>query len=168
MTSSLLRYEFWRQVVDDRCAVLILTCLQIDNSLVRKQLIIGQAVDQTILIEKRSHAVEMMNASRLSNVKQCYAHNIKRGTGIRYAYSPGGGLSEAYIGAYNGRPRMKTDIEYQIRWLWTIRYRIICWLSQCSTRGSSKTQGRAERSGAATSRKSASIETMWTGNYQAP
>ena len=56
-----------------------------------------------------------MNASKLANVKQCYAHNNKRGTGIRYAYSPGGGLSEAYIGAFNGTPRMRTDTEYQIR-----------------------------------------------------
>lgn len=103
------------QVAEHPCATLLLTCLQIDNSLVRKQLIIGQAIDQTILVEKRPDAVELMNASRLRNVKQCYAHNIKRGTGIRYAYSPGGGLSEAYIGASNGTPRMKTDIEYQIR-----------------------------------------------------
>lgn len=93
----------------------MLTYSQIDNQLVRKQLIIGQGIDQTILIEERVDAVEIMNASRLSNVKQCYAHNIKRGTGIRFAYSQGGGLSEGYIGAFNGTPRMKTDIEYQIR-----------------------------------------------------
>ena len=56
-----------------------------------------------------------MNASKLSKVKQCYTHNNKRGTGTRYAYSPGGGLSESYISAFQGTPRMKTDIEYQIR-----------------------------------------------------
>ena len=89
--------------------------LQIDNDLVRKQLVIGQAIDQTILVEKRDEAIKLMNRSRLNNVKQCFTLNVDPGTGCRLGYGYGGGLSETFVPRFQGIPRMKTDIEYQIR-----------------------------------------------------
>ncbi|KAI4165063.1 MAG: hypothetical protein LQ342_001340 [Letrouitia transgressa] len=91
-----------------------LRILEIDNELVKKQLIINHAIEQTILIENRAAAVETMSESRLLNVKQCYAHNIKHGEGLRLSYGWGGGLVQGHLSAFKGTPRMKTDIEYQI------------------------------------------------------
>ncbi|KAL8874123.1 MAG: hypothetical protein Q9174_000493 [Haloplaca sp. 1 TL-2023] len=91
-----------------------LRVLEIDEDLVRKQLIINQLIEQTILIENRPEAVNIMSEGRLENVKQCFTHNVKPGTGIRYSYGHGGGLSQTFVGAFQGPPRMKTDVEYQI------------------------------------------------------
>lgn len=93
---------------------LLLTLLQIDEDLARKQLIINQAIEQTILINSREDATNIMNETRLSNVKQCYAFNA-RGSGHRLSYGWGGGLVSAYVPAWSGPPRMKTDVEYQVK-----------------------------------------------------
>ncbi|KAL8663280.1 MAG: hypothetical protein Q9202_004029 [Teloschistes flavicans] len=93
-----------------------LRVLEIDDDLVRKQLIINQIIEQTILIDSRPHAVNVMSDSRLQNVKQCFTHNVRPGTGIRFSYGWGGGLSENYIPAFQGSPRMKTDVEFQVKW----------------------------------------------------
>ncbi|KAL8721353.1 MAG: hypothetical protein Q9225_001965 [Loekoesia sp. 1 TL-2023] len=91
-----------------------LRILEIDNDLVRKQLIINQAIEQTILIDNRPDAVNAMSDARLQNVKQCFTPNVRPGTGIRFSYGWGGGLTENYVAAFNGPPRMKTDVEFQI------------------------------------------------------
>lgn len=91
-----------------------LRVLEIDSELVRKQLIINQAIEQTILIDNRQDAVNTMSDTRLQNVKQCFAPNVRPGTGIRFSYGWGGGLSENFVAAFNGPPRMKTDVEFQI------------------------------------------------------
>ncbi|KAL8705541.1 MAG: hypothetical protein Q9201_001358 [Fulgogasparrea decipioides] len=91
-----------------------LRILEIDEDLVRKQLIINQMIEQTILIDSRPDAVNVMSDTRLQNVKQCFTHNVRPGTGIRFSYGWGGGLAENYIPAYQGPPRMKTDVEYQV------------------------------------------------------
>ncbi|KAL9595447.1 MAG: hypothetical protein Q9219_006438 [cf. Caloplaca sp. 3 TL-2023] len=91
-----------------------LRILEIDNDLVRKQMIINQAIEQTILIDNRQNAVDAMSDARLRNVKQCFAPNVRPGTGIRFSYGWGGGLTENYVPAFNGPPRMKTDVEFQI------------------------------------------------------
>lgn len=96
------------------------TCLsmlnhhQIDNDLVRKQLVINQAIEQTVLMENRGEAIAKMKASRLSNVKQCFTQVNKPGAGLRLNYGYGGALAQSYIEPFTGIPRMKTDIEYQI------------------------------------------------------
>ncbi|KAG8529255.1 uncharacterized protein KY384_005890 [Bacidia gigantensis] len=89
--------------------------LEIDDELVRNSLIISQGIDQTILITNREEALSTMNGDRIRNVRQCFTHNKRRGQGIRFGYGFGGGLSESFIPAFNGAPRMKTDLEYQIR-----------------------------------------------------
>ncbi|KAL8673351.1 MAG: hypothetical protein Q9168_002230 [Polycauliona sp. 1 TL-2023] len=91
----------------------VLKVLEIDEDLVRKQLIINHSIEQTILIETRQEVMKVMNETRLSNVKQCYTHNT-RGSGLRYSYGWGGGLIQGYVPPWNGQPRMKTDVEYQV------------------------------------------------------
>ncbi|KAF6219298.1 hypothetical protein HO133_005123 [Letharia lupina] len=91
-----------------------LRVLDFDNQLARKQLVIGQNVDQSILIQDRGTAIDTMNSARLQNVKQCFALTKKTGEGLRMSYGYGGGLSQSHVPAYRGSPRMKTDIDYQI------------------------------------------------------
>lgn len=93
----------------------LLISVQIDNELVKKQLVINQGVDQTILIQDRREAIDTMSSARLQNVKQCFAFNIRPGEAVRLAYGYGGGLSQSYQAAFTGSPRMKTDVEYQIK-----------------------------------------------------
>ncbi|KAL9102289.1 MAG: hypothetical protein Q9163_002558 [Psora crenata] len=88
--------------------------LEIDNDIVRNSLIINQSIEQTILIADRKEAIALMNEARIPNVKQCFCHNIKPGSGARIGYGFGSHLSETYIYPFEGTPRMKTDIEYQI------------------------------------------------------
>lgn len=57
-----------------------------------------------------------MKGDRIHNVRQCFTTNTKLGEGIRYGYGFGGSLSESFIPAFRGMPRMKTDTEYQIRY----------------------------------------------------
>ncbi|KAL8807129.1 MAG: hypothetical protein Q9200_004795 [Gallowayella weberi] len=92
----------------------ILKVLEIDEDLVRKQLVINSAIEQTILFEDRSEAVNMMTDTRLTNVKICFTPNVKRGSGSRFSYGWGGGLAENYLEPFNGPPRMKTDVEFQV------------------------------------------------------
>lgn len=88
---------------------------QIDNDLVRKQLIINQAIEQTVLTEHRDDGVKALEGANSRHVKQCYTLNVKPGSGLRLAHGYGGGLSQAYIDPFKGPPRMKTDLEYQIK-----------------------------------------------------
>jgi hypothetical protein len=95
----------------------VLTNSQIDNDLVRKQLVINQGIDQTILIQDRKEAIDAMDSERLHNVKQCFSFNVRPGEAVRLAYGWGGGLSQSHQAAFRGSPRMKTDVEYQIRYI---------------------------------------------------
>lgn len=78
-------------------------------------MIINQAIEQTVLTECRNDGVEALEGPMSRNVKQCFTLNVKPGSGLRLSRGFGGGLSQSYIDPYRGIPRMKTDIEYQIR-----------------------------------------------------
>lgn len=80
----------------------------------RKQLIINQMIEQTILYDDREKIVNIMSDSRLRNVKQCFTPN-KHGTGSRFSYGWGGNLMENHVPRFNGPARMKTDVEFQIK-----------------------------------------------------
>ena len=108
------RSGYWRYLARSMLFLPVLTQYQIDQDLVRKQLIINQAVEQTVLMEDRGKAIAAMKSTRLTNVKQIFSQNNKRGTGLRLNYGYGGNLAQNYIPEYQGVPRMKTDIEYQI------------------------------------------------------
>lgn len=93
---------------------LLVTLGQIDNDLVRKQLIINQMIEQTVLHENRRKLLDILSESRLQNVKQCLTPN-NNGSGSRFSYGWGGGLAEGYIPQFKGSARMKTDVEFQIK-----------------------------------------------------
>jgi len=95
----------------------VLRVLEIDNELIRRQLIINQGIEQTILIEDRKTAMRVMyDGARPRNVKQCFClHDTRRGWGIRLGYT--GGTTDASSGPIappDGKPRMKTDVESQL------------------------------------------------------
>ncbi len=95
----------------------MLTCCQIDNDLVRRQLIINQGIEQTLLIEGREEAhATMFEGPRLRNVRQCFSINKeKRGWGSRLSFNQSGEPSSAPIKPTERIPRMRTDNEAQIK-----------------------------------------------------
>ncbi|KAI9847889.1 MAG: Structural maintenance of chromosomes protein 6 [Thelocarpon superellum] len=100
----------------DECYDTTLRVLEIDNDLVRRQLIINQSIEQTILIESREEANRAMyEGARLRNVKQCFClHESRRGWGLRLGYGRTGEPSSSPMAPPEGKPRMKTDTESQI------------------------------------------------------
>lgn len=92
----------------------VLRVLEIDNEMVKRQLIIGNGIDQTILIKTRAEGMDhMLGDARLRNVKRCLTFSAKRGFGHSISYL-GRGYETSGIDPYNGRPRMTTDIGTQI------------------------------------------------------
>lgn len=100
----------------------VLRVLDIDNELVRRQLIINQAIEQTVLIEDRREGEQLMYAgARPKNVKQCFTLHSgsgRRGWGIRLGFMQGNGnnATSSPIKPPHGKPRMKTDVDSQIRY----------------------------------------------------
>ncbi|KAF4222563.1 hypothetical protein CNMCM5878_003601 [Aspergillus fumigatiaffinis] len=94
-----------------------LRVLQIDNDLVRRQLIINHGIEQMLLIERLEDASSVLfDGQRPKNVKRCYCiDRTDRRRGIHISYSRTGDPSQAPVQAYNGSPRMKSDLESQIR-----------------------------------------------------
>ncbi|KAF7118316.1 hypothetical protein CNMCM5793_007828 [Aspergillus hiratsukae] len=94
-----------------------LRIIQIDNELVRRQLIINHGIEQMLLIERLEDASSVLfDGQRPKNVKRCYCiDRTDRRRGIHLSYSRTGDPSQAPVQAYNGSPRMKSDLESQIR-----------------------------------------------------
>jgi len=95
----------------------VLRILAIDDDLVRKQLVIQHGIEQTILIANMEEASEVLyGRDRPRNVKRCYSFdpNSKR-RGLHLTYTRSGEASQDPIAEWNGPPRMRTDIEAQIR-----------------------------------------------------
>lgn len=95
----------------------VLRILAIEDDLVRKQLVIQHGIEQTILIANMEEASEVLYGSdRLHNVRRCYSFdpNSKR-RGLHLTYTRSGEASQDPIAEWNGAPRMRTDIEAQIR-----------------------------------------------------
>ncbi|KFY25726.1 hypothetical protein V491_01613 [Pseudogymnoascus sp. VKM F-3775] len=95
----------------------VLRVLEIDNELIRRQLIINQGIEQTILIENRQAAMSAMyDGAKPRNVKQCFClSDSRRGWGLRLGYT--GASSDRSVSPITppeGKPRMKTDIESQL------------------------------------------------------
>lgn len=78
-------------------------------------MIINHAIEQTVLTEHRNDGVAALEGSKSRNVKQCYTLNVKPGSGLRISRGFGNGLSQSYLEPFVGIPRMKTDVEYQIK-----------------------------------------------------
>jgi chromosome segregation ATPase len=94
----------------------ILRVLEIDNDMVRNQLIINQAIDQTVLIPDNNKASEFMyRGPRPRNAKVAVAFGAARGSGLRYEFSRSGQPKSGPISPWDRAPRMQTDREEQIR-----------------------------------------------------
>jgi len=91
---------------------------QIDNPMVRRQLIIGHGVEQMLLIENLEEASSVLfdGTSRPRNVKRCYCIDSRdRRRGITLSYNQMGDPSQGPVRAYPGHPRMKSDLASQVR-----------------------------------------------------
>lgn len=94
----------------------ILRVLQIDNDLVRNQLIINTAVEQVCLIGDTTQAVDYLyGPTRPQHVKAAICQLDGRGKGVRYEYSRTGAEKSTTLQGWTGRPRMTTDHAEQIR-----------------------------------------------------
>ncbi|OKL63400.1 hypothetical protein UA08_02093 [Talaromyces atroroseus] len=101
----------------DRRFDTILRVLEIDDDLVRRQLIINHGIEQIVLIQNVEEAsATLFEGERLRCVKRCLCIDSRdRRRGVTLAYGRTGEPSQAPIAPYTGRPRMRSDIDSQIR-----------------------------------------------------
>ncbi|EHY58412.1 Structural maintenance of chromosomes protein 6 [Exophiala dermatitidis] len=95
----------------------VLRVLEIDNEAVKKQLVIANAIEQTILIPDMSEASDALYSSGqpLENVKRCYCFSpTSRLRGAALSYRNGQAAQDP-IHEFHGTPRMRTDIDESIR-----------------------------------------------------
>ncbi|KAG0154777.1 hypothetical protein PDIDSM_347 [Penicillium digitatum] len=94
----------------------VLRTLQIDNELVRRQLIINHGIEQMLLIEDVNEASAVLfDGARPRNVKRCYSIDPKdRRRGLHLSYSRAGEPSQAPVMGWTDGPRMKSDVALQI------------------------------------------------------
>ena len=95
----------------------ILRALTMDNDLVRKQLVIAHAIEQTILIKDLREASRVLyEGTKPRNVKMCFSldPNNKR-RGYLQKYTGQSNASQDPLHEWLGRPRMMTDVEAQVR-----------------------------------------------------
>lgn len=88
------------------------------GDLVRNQLIINQAIEQTVLIKDQDEAYAYAYGSGRPprNAKIIIAMNKHhRGAGIRYSYTRNGAERSDPVHQWQGKVRMKTDAEAQLR-----------------------------------------------------
>ena len=92
----------------------ILRVLQIDHPLVLRQLIIGQTIEQTVLVKDISRGRELMG-EKMPNIKAVISQQpSKMGAGVRF--SPGQeGINSNFIEPFTGPPRMKSDTQEAIK-----------------------------------------------------
>jgi chromosome segregation ATPase len=103
----------------DRNIDTVLRVLEIDNELVRNQLIIGNAIEQSLLIKRRQDGYDYMYDPRgkPKNVKQCFTlHDTRREVGHRLSWMGSGTNQDIGPVRYRmqQRPRMRTDVDRQI------------------------------------------------------
>ncbi|RDW73844.1 hypothetical protein BP5796_07286 [Coleophoma crateriformis] len=97
----------------------VLRILDIDNELVRNQLIITQSIEQTLLVDDREEAHKIMfSGVRPRNVKSCLTlSGYNHGRGFRLSFGGRTGQDQAtepIKGNPNWKPRMQSDIEGRI------------------------------------------------------
>ncbi|KAI5793908.1 P-loop containing nucleoside triphosphate hydrolase protein [Peziza echinospora] len=99
----------------------ILDVLEISSPLVTKQLIITSSIEQSLLFEDQDEAnqvwgtVNEYNRNHI-NIKVCYAKNQgRRNWGLRIGGGKVGGNNVRPVKPGNGAPKMRTDLESQLR-----------------------------------------------------
>jgi hypothetical protein len=100
----------------DESVLTIMRALEIDNDMVRNQLIINQAIEQTVLIEDSTQASHFMyGGQKPRNTKVVVAFSAERGGGIRYEFSRSGAAKSTPMKPWQAAARMQTDRAEQIR-----------------------------------------------------
>ncbi|KAF2399834.1 DNA repair protein Rad18 [Trichodelitschia bisporula] len=95
----------------DRRHLTIMRALEINNDLVRNQLIINQSIDQTVLIKNRAEAVAFLQRGHQPGIRQIFTmHDSHFGQGIRLALTASGETSSP-IPAWDKGTRMLVDEE---------------------------------------------------------
>ncbi|RAL06309.1 DNA repair protein SMC6 [Aspergillus ibericus CBS 121593] len=94
-----------------------LRVLEFDNEVARGQFIINHKIEQMLLIENLEEASSVLfDGQRPRNVARCYCiDKTNRRRGIHLSFSRTGEPSQAPVPAYNRSPRMRSDLESQIR-----------------------------------------------------
>ena len=96
----------------------IMRVLEFDSDLVKRQLIINQGIEQSILVKNRTEASRIMfSGPKPNNVKQCFAlHDSRRDYAHRLGYTGRSGTNQEMtpVKAPTWRPRLRTDNESQI------------------------------------------------------
>ncbi|EXJ89788.1 hypothetical protein A1O3_02855 [Capronia epimyces CBS 606.96] len=95
----------------------VLRVLEIDNESVKKQLVIANAIEQTLLIPDMSEASDALYSGGrpLENVKRCYCFSpTSRLRGAALSYRNGQAAQDP-IHEFHGTPRMRTDVDDTIR-----------------------------------------------------
>jgi hypothetical protein len=95
-----------------------LTSTQIEDHLIRNQLIINQGIEQTVLIDDPNEGADFMfrRGPNTRNVKMCFTFkdgDKTRGRVINYTGN--GGINNSPIDEFRGQLRMQADKEAQIR-----------------------------------------------------
>lgn len=94
----------------------ILRVLDIDSDMVRNQLIINQAIEQTVLIPDRDRANAFMNnGPKPHNVRVVVAFGARPGSGVRFEHQRSGAPKSGPIHPWEGPARMQSDRAEQIR-----------------------------------------------------
>ncbi|KAE9977573.1 hypothetical protein BLS_001282 [Venturia inaequalis] len=95
-----------------------LRVLKFDNELARNQLIIGQAIDQTVLAatQEEGAAIALMGQAEAhrQKIRQVFTLHGRNGGGIRFGWTQSGNQTQAPIERWSGRPRMQTDKEARV------------------------------------------------------
>ncbi|CAL5866623.1 uncharacterized protein PFLUO_LOCUS832 [Penicillium psychrofluorescens] len=93
-----------------------LRVLQIDNELVRRQLVINHGIEQMLLIESLDEATSVLfDGQRPKNVKRCFCIDAKdRRRGMHLSFTRAGEPTQSPVPMYRGNPRMKSDLASQI------------------------------------------------------
>lgn len=94
----------------------ILRVLQFENDLIRDQLIIHHKIEQALLIGSRTDAEKVIFNDRPRNAAfgLCH-HDRKKGEGISLVLNSRGDQSLDPVRPYTGAPRLRSDVEAQIR-----------------------------------------------------
>lgn len=102
----------------DQHYMTILRMLDIDSEIVRKLLIINQAIEQVLLVDDLKEAMRIMEPrSKPAHVRHCFTPNPqRRGWGIRLYLNGANNQNSAqdYVQPYKFKPRMNTDGERRI------------------------------------------------------
>ncbi|KAF1811318.1 DNA repair protein Rad18 [Eremomyces bilateralis CBS 781.70] len=93
----------------------IMRVLEIDNDLVRNQLIINQSIEHTALAENIPAGTKLMTSDKPAKVKRCLSLNEhRRGFGQMLSLTQAGGHTSGPVNVWRDAPRMLGEVDAQL------------------------------------------------------